>query len=81
MKLPSGEKVSPVMTVRCCLKEGGKHKTGEGKEQTNQLPENRSNVECNMVRNPGEQSDQVQDPTMLTPPAAQDNQHSNFMEN
>lgn len=81
MKLPSGEKVSPVTTLRCCLKEGGKHKTGEGKEQTNQLPENRSNVERNMLKNQGEQSNQGQDPTMLMPAAAQGNQHPNFMEN
>lgn len=30
MKLPSGEKVSPVITVRCCLQGGRKHeKRGE----------------------------------------------------
>ena len=35
MKLPSGEKVSPVIAVRCCLKEGRKHEKGEEKKQTN----------------------------------------------
>lgn len=34
MKLPSGEKVSPVITVRCCLKKGRKHEKGEENKQT-----------------------------------------------
>lgn len=32
MKLPSGEKVSPVITVRCCLKERRRHEKEEKKK-------------------------------------------------
>lgn len=85
MKLPSGEKVSPVITVRCCLKERRRHEKEEKKKKpnTNKPPESSSNIECNTVKNPGEQNNQGQaeDPTMLTPAAAQDNRHSNFSEN
>lgn len=38
MKLPSGEKVRPMIAVRCCLKEGRKHEKRE-KTQPNHHPE------------------------------------------
>lgn len=36
MKLPSGEKVSPVITVRCCLKERRRHEKEEKKKNPTQ---------------------------------------------
>lgn len=69
MKLPSGEKVSPAIRVRCCL-EGGK---GERAENQKKATEKGSSIKCNAVKNPGEQNKwgQAGNPSTSTPTAAQ----------
>ena len=69
MKLPSGEKVSPAIRVRCCL-EGGK---GERAENQKKATEKGSNIKCNTVKNPGEQNKwgQAGNPSTSMPTAAQ----------